>query len=122
MMDEGLFVERLRFGTVLTGMAHSVAEAPQWRKCADLFHRTLLSPDLILQLMTTCVILTQMRKTVVCSKCQRPFLIEGPEGTTKPARQGVVCPYKGCWEMNEVQWPLDSSFKVTEIYISPPVN
>lgn len=50
----------------------------------------------------------------MCSKCQRPFVIEGNPGTMKPILQGVLCPYKGCWEPNEVEWPIDGCFKATE--------
>jgi len=63
--------------------------------------------------------LSGVRKTVVCSKCQRPFVVEGTTGTMKPVRQGVICPYKGCWELNEVEWPIDGSFKAIEIYTPP---
>lgn len=57
-----------------------------------------------------------MRKTLVCVKCKRPFLVEGTPGTMRSVRQGVVCPYKGCWEPNEVEWAIDGTFKATEIY------
>lgn len=50
----------------------------------------------------------------MCSKCQRPFVIEGNPGTMKPILQGVLCPYEGCWEPNEVEWPIDGCFKATE--------
>lgn len=69
-----------------------------------------------------CVRLRGMRRTVICSKCNRPFMIEGRGGTMKWVKQGVICPYKGCWEPNEVEWPIDGSFKATEIHIEPPTE
>lgn len=60
-----------------------------------------------------------MRKTVTCSKCQRPFVVEGTAGTMRSLKQGVVCPYQGCWEQNEIEWTIDGTFKATEIYIPP---
>lgn len=49
-------------------------------------------------------------------------MIEGRGGTMKWVKQGVICPYKGCWEPNEVEWPIDGSFKATEIHIEPPTE
>ena len=53
--------------------------------------------------------------TVNCSKCQRPFRVEGSAGTLKKVTQGVGCPYEGCFAMNEVEWSIDGSFSSVAI-------
>ena len=56
-----------------------------------------------------------MTKTVICSKCQRPFRVEGSAGALKEVRQGVSCPYEGCFAMNEVEWSIDGSLSSVAI-------
>ena len=57
-----------------------------------------------------------MIKHVACAKCHRLFIVKGKSGNLKELLHGVRCPYAGCFEMNEVMWPLDGSFEAVSIY------
>jgi hypothetical protein len=57
-----------------------------------------------------------MRKTVICTKCKLPFLVQGTVGTLKESPQSVTCPYLNCYAANEISWPIGESCKTTRIH------
>ena len=57
-----------------------------------------------------------MRKTLICRKCNAPFLVEGPSGKLKKTRQEVNCPYPDCRWPNPISWPSDGCFQAFSVY------
>ncbi len=57
-----------------------------------------------------------MRKTLICRKCNAPFLVEGPSGKLKKTRQEVKCPYPDCQWPNPISWPPDGCFQAFSVY------
>ena len=48
-----------------------------------------------------------MEKTIVCTRCSKPFLVSGKIGSPVPKIHYVMCPYDKCGEINEVSWAED---------------
>lgn len=57
-----------------------------------------------------------VRTTVVCTKCEIPFLVEGQKGKGIEILLKVRCPYPECQNINDVLWFSENSHKVVPIY------